>query len=154
MSAACEYSHHITPHSTSHAAFPHSTLTFLTHHSSLISHLSSLIIHHSSLSSMEITVQELRQKLEAGEKFIFIDVREPYEYEEFNLGAQLYPLGGIVNLIMELNDNKDDEIVVHCRSGARSGQAQAMLMSQGFTNVRNLKGGVLAWMDAYGKEKV
>jgi rhodanese-related sulfurtransferase len=103
---------------------------------------------------MEITVQELRQKLEAGEKFIFIDVREPYEYEEFNLGAQLYPLGGIVNLIMELNDNKDDEIVVHCRSGARSGQAQAMLMSQGFTNVRNLKGGVLAWMDAYGKEKV
>ena len=102
---------------------------------------------------MDITVQELREKLASGEKFIFIDVREPYEYEEFNLGAQLYPLGGIINLIMELNDNKDDEIIVHCRSGARSGQAQAMLMSQGFTNVRNVTGGILAWMDAFGKEK-
>lgn len=102
---------------------------------------------------MDITVQELRQKLEAGDQFIFIDVREPHEYEEFNLGARLLPLGGIVNTIMELNDHKDDEIVVHCRSGARSGQAQAMLTSQGFTNVRNLTGGVLAWMDAYGKDK-
>ena len=102
---------------------------------------------------MDITVQELHQKLTSGEKFIFIDVREPYEYEEFDLGAQLKPLGNIVGTMIELEDNISDEIVVHCRSGARSGQAQAMLMGQGFTNVRNLKGGILAWMDAYGKER-
>ena len=102
---------------------------------------------------MDITVHELHQKLEAGEKFIFIDVREPYEYEEFNLGARLYPLGGIVNLIMELNDNKDDEIIVHCRSGARSGQAQALMVSMGFTNVRNVSGGLLAWQNAFGMTK-
>ena len=102
---------------------------------------------------MEITVQELHQKLAAGEKFIFIDVREPYEYAEFNLGAQLKPLGDIMNTIMELQDHKSDEIVVHCRSGARSAQAQAFLMASGFTNVLNLKGGVMAWMDAFGSSK-
>ncbi|HAD11081.1 MAG TPA: NADH oxidase [Saprospirales bacterium] len=99
---------------------------------------------------MDITVQELRQKLEAGEKFIFIDVREPYEYEEFNLGAELRPLGNIMQTLMDLEDHKGDEIIVHCRSGARSGQAQALMMSSGFTNVRNLIGGVLAWKDAFG----
>ena len=103
---------------------------------------------------MEITVQELRQKLEAGESFIFIDVREPWEYEEFNLGAQLMPVGDIMNKMWELEDHKADEIVVHCRSGARSGMAQGLLMANGFTNVRNLKGGVMAWMDAYGNAKV
>ncbi len=100
---------------------------------------------------MDITVQELHQKLASGEKFIFIDVREPYEYEEFNLGAQLYPLGGIIGTIMELEDHKNDEIIMHCRSGARSGQAQAMMMGSGFSNVRNVTGGVLAWQDAYGR---
>lgn len=100
---------------------------------------------------MEITVQELHQKLQSGEKFVFIDVREPWEYEEFNLGAQLIPVGDIMNKMWELEDHKGDEIVVHCRSGARSGMAQGLLMANGFTNVRNLKGGVLAWMDTYGK---
>ena len=99
---------------------------------------------------MDITVQELRQKLQAGEKFVFIDVREPWEYEEFNLGAQLIPLGSLPNRSWELEDHKNDEVVVHCRSGARSGMAQAMLAGQGFTNVRNLTGGVMAWRDAFG----
>lgn len=103
---------------------------------------------------MDITVQELRQKLEAGEKFIFIDVREPYEYEEFNLGARLIPLGTIGQHIDELSEHKDEEIVLHCRSGARSGQAKMLLESMGFSNVRNTLGGVLAWREAYGDAKV
>lgn len=103
---------------------------------------------------MEITVQELRQKLESGEKFVFIDVREPWEYEEFNLGAQLIPVGEIMNRMWELEDHKAGEIVVHCRSGARSGMIQGLLMTNGFTNVRNLQGGLLAWMAEYGKATV
>jgi hypothetical protein len=66
---------------------------------------------------MDINVQELRDRLAAGEKFVFIDVREPWEYEEFNLGAQLIPLGNLMNSMWELEGHKNDEIVVHCRSG-------------------------------------
>jgi rhodanese-related sulfurtransferase len=103
---------------------------------------------------MEISVQELHQKLQAGEKFVFIDVREPWEYEEFNLGAQLIPVGTIMNAIPDLEDHKNDEIVLHCRSGARSGMAQQLLMASGFTKVYNVKGGVLAWMEAFGNTRV
>lgn len=103
---------------------------------------------------MDITVQELREKLESGEKFVFIDVREPWENEEFNISAQLIPLGTLITSMHELDDHKNDEIVVHCRSGARSGQAQGMMQANGFTNVRNLTGGIMAWEAAYGKAKV
>lgn len=103
---------------------------------------------------MDITVQELRQKLESGEQFVFIDVREPWEQEEFNIGARLIPLGTLPNSMYELDDHKNDEIIVHCRSGARSGMAQGMLQANGFTNVRNLTGGILAWEAAFGKTKV
>ncbi len=100
----------------------------------------------------DITVQELKKRLDAGDNsFVFIDVREPYEYQEFNLGAQLIPLGTIPNAIPDLAEHKEDEIVVHCRSGARSGQAKMFMMQMGFTNVRNLEGGVLAWQSAFGK---
>jgi len=94
---------------------------------------------------MDISVQELKQKLDAKESFVFIDVREPWEYEEFNLGAKLIPLGEILGRIPELEEHKNDEIVIHCKSGGRSGMAQALLQGQGFTNVRNVLGGVLAW---------
>lgn len=100
----------------------------------------------------DITVQELKKRLDAGDQsFVFIDVREPYEYQEFNLGAQLIPLGNIPNAIADFEEHKADEIVVHCRSGARSGQAKMFMMQNGFTNVRNLEGGVLAWQSAFGK---
>lgn len=102
---------------------------------------------------MEITVQDLRQRLEAGETFVFIDVREPWEFEEFNLGAQLIPLNTLVNSMNELEEHKDHEIVVHCRSGARSAMAQGLLLANGFKNVRNLKGGVMAWQEAFGNTK-
>ncbi len=99
---------------------------------------------------MDITVQELKQKLDKGESFLFIDVREKHEYEEFNLGAKLIPLGEIQMALDDLIDQKDNEVIVHCRSGARSGMAQHLMKEAGFTNVRNLTGGVLAWASAFG----
>lgn len=100
---------------------------------------------------MDINVTELKEKLDKGEKFVFIDVREDYEYDEFNLGAKLISLGDVMTAVDDLEEHKADEIVVHCRSGARSGQAQQILEMHGFSNVRNLEGGVLAWIEKYGK---
>lgn len=107
----------------------------------------------SKSSHMEITVQELRNRLQSGEPFVFIDVREPWEYEEFNLGAQLIPLNTLVSNMQELEDHKEDEIIVHCRSGARSAMAQGLLLANGFKKVLNLKGGVLAWQEAFGNTR-
>jgi rhodanese-related sulfurtransferase len=100
----------------------------------------------------DITVSELKKRLDSGDKdFLFIDVREPYEYEEFNLNAKLIPLGTLVQVAStELADDKDTEILIHCRSGARSGQAKMILMNLGFTKVRNVEGGVLAWRGQFG----
>ncbi|MFT4758956.1 MAG: rhodanese-related sulfurtransferase [Paraglaciecola sp.] len=99
---------------------------------------------------MDINVTELKAKLDAKEDFIFIDVREPHEYEEFNLNAKLIPLGNIMAIIEGYADQKDKEIVIHCRSGARSGQAQQFMQMSGYTNVRNLTGGVLEWQRQFG----
>jgi rhodanese-related sulfurtransferase len=100
---------------------------------------------------MDITVQELRQKLDSGEQFLLLDVREPWEYEEFNIGGKLVPVGSLMNQMWELEEYKDQPVVVHCRSGARSAMAQGLLMANGFSNVRNLKGGMLAWLEAFGR---
>ena len=99
---------------------------------------------------MDITVNELKKKLDAKEDFIFIDVREPHEYEEFNLNAKLIPLGDIMNAIEAYEDQKEEEIVIHCRSGQRSGMAQQLMQQSGYTNVRNLTGGVLEWKRQFG----
>lgn len=99
---------------------------------------------------MDITVNELKQKQERGDTFVLIDVREPYEHEEFNVGGNLIPLGMITTAVEGLEDHKNDEIVVYCRSGGRSGQAKAILQAAGFTNVRNLEGGMLAWAKEFG----
>ncbi|MBP7272510.1 MAG: rhodanese-like domain-containing protein [Saprospiraceae bacterium] len=100
---------------------------------------------------MDITVQELKQKLDNHENFIFIDVREPHEYDEFNLGAKLIPLGDMMTSVSAYDNHKDDEIIVHCRSGRRSQMAQEIFRMYGFSNVRNLEGGVLAWQETFGK---
>ncbi|MBK8966302.1 MAG: rhodanese-like domain-containing protein [Saprospiraceae bacterium] len=102
---------------------------------------------------MDITVQELKQKLDAGESLTLVDVREAWENEEFNIGGQLIPLGNLMNQLWELDAHKNDEVIVYCRSGNRSGMAQALMQAQGFANVRNLTGGVLAWKEAYGENK-
>ncbi len=95
----------------------------------------------------DITVRELKQKLDAKEKFVFIDVREVAEYEQFNLGADLVPLGNLMAELHNYEDYKDQEIVVHCRSGKRSATAKYIMEQEGYTKVRNLLGGVLAWAD-------
>lgn len=98
---------------------------------------------------MDITVEELKQKLDSKESFVFIDVRENHEYEAFNLGAKLIPLGDLMDAIPQLEKHKEEEIVVHCRSGQRSGMAQHILIEAGFKNVRNLLGGVLDWQEKF-----
>jgi rhodanese-related sulfurtransferase len=102
---------------------------------------------------MDITVQELKNKLAAEDGFVLIDVREPYEHEEFNVGGNLVPLGDIPNRLGELEDFKDHEIIVYCRSGKRSANAQAFLQQNGFQNVHNLTGGMLAWEEAFGRTR-
>ena len=99
---------------------------------------------------MDISVQELKEKLDRGDQFLFIDVREPYEFDEFNLGARLVPLGDLTNRIWEFEDAKDQEVIVHCRSGKRSAMGQMIFQGSGFSNVRNVEGGILAWIDAFG----
>lgn len=93
----------------------------------------------------DITVQELHERMQKGEKLNVIDVREVWEFEEFNIGGKLIPLATLPGSLNELAPMKDQEIIVHCRSGARSANAKAYLSSEGFSKVRNLLGGVLAW---------
>jgi rhodanese-related sulfurtransferase len=93
----------------------------------------------------DISVSELKERLEKGEKFHFIDVREEWEYEEDNLGADNIPLGELDHQLGNLERFKYEEIVVHCRSGARSGNAKKYMETKGFHKVRNVIGGILAY---------
>jgi molybdopterin/thiamine biosynthesis adenylyltransferase/rhodanese-related sulfurtransferase len=95
----------------------------------------------------QITVEQLKQKLDAKENIFVLDVREPHEYPIANLGAPLIPVGSIESRINEIAAHKNDEVVIHCRSGARSQKAALALKAAGFTNVSNLTGGILAWAD-------
>jgi|SRR5664279_3848197 len=99
-----------------------------------------------------ISVAQLKARMDAGEKLNLIDVREPNEYAEFNIGAKLIPLGKIQSMQAdELDDLKDEEIILHCRSGKRSAVAAMFLETQGFTNTVNVEGGVLAWQEKFGR---
>lgn len=100
---------------------------------------------------MDITVKELKEKMDRGEEVVLIDVRQPDEHEAFNVGGQLIPLQSLPHRLQELEQHRDDEVVVYCRSGARSGNAQRFLRQQGFSNVRNLQGGMLAWQETFGE---
>jgi len=93
----------------------------------------------------DITTSELKERLANGEKLNIIDVREPYEYAEQNIGALNIPLNTLPQKLAELDGLEDEEVIVHCRSGARSASAKAFLEQQGFSNVRNLAGGMLAY---------
>jgi rhodanese-related sulfurtransferase len=93
-----------------------------------------------------ITVTELQERLAKGEKLNLVDVREPSENREFNIGGILIPLGKIRNMeIDQLEALKNQEIICYCRSGNRSGQACQILDMLGFTNTKNLEGGMVAW---------
>jgi rhodanese-related sulfurtransferase len=98
-----------------------------------------------------ITVEELKKRMDAGEQLHIIDVREPWEYAEFNIGGKLVPLGKITGMqTEELDDLKDEELIVHCKAGSRSAQACMVLEQLGFTNVVNVTGGMLAWQKMTG----
>jgi rhodanese-related sulfurtransferase len=102
-----------------------------------------------------ITVEELKSRLDAGENIHLLDVREPKENADFNIGGTLLPLGNIRSMqVDEIENWKNDEIVVYCRSGNRSGQACMFLETMGFSNTKNLTGGMLAWQEKFGKQKV
>jgi adenylyltransferase/sulfurtransferase len=93
----------------------------------------------------ETTVEELKRRLDAGEKVFVLDVREPHEYQICNINGHLIPLGDLPKRMNELDSSR--EIVVHCKSGVRSAKAVAQLQQAGFRKVANLKGGILAWAD-------
>jgi rhodanese-related sulfurtransferase len=97
-----------------------------------------------------ISAEEVKSRLAAGEQLHILDVREPYENAEFNIGGTLVPLGKIQSMqLEEIEDWKDEEVVIYCRSGNRSGQACLILEAMGFTNVKNLTGGMLDWRDKF-----
>lgn len=99
-----------------------------------------------------ITVEEVKARLDAGEDLHLVDVREPFENEEFNIGGILLPLGMIRSMqIDEIEDLTDKEVILYCRSGNRSGQAAMILDSMGFQNTRNLEGGMVAWLEKFGR---
>lgn len=97
-----------------------------------------------------ITPEEVKQRLDAGEKLNLIDVREPYENTEFNIGGILLPLGKIQSMqIEDIEDLRDKEVIFYCRSGNRSGIAAMTLDQTGFSNTKNLTGGMLAWQEKF-----
>src|ERR1700682_4199228 len=94
----------------------------------------------------DIEPSEVKAKIDRGDKFVLIDVREPHEYQICNIPfAKLIPLGDLPKRVNELNSA--DEIVAHCKSGMRSAKAVDFLKQAGFRKVRNMKGGILAWSD-------
>ena len=94
----------------------------------------------------DITSADLKTRQQAGETPLIIDVREPWEFEESRIsGSQNIPLGTLPTKLDDLEEAKGEEVIVHCKSGARSSAAKAFLTQQGFTNVRNLEGGIMAY---------
>ena len=94
----------------------------------------------------EKTVSELKQMIDSGADFQLIDVREPHEYEICNLKGELIPMSEVPDNVDKIA--KDKPGVIHCRSGARSGRlCQYLEEEYGYTNLYNLKGGILAWAD-------
>ena len=98
-----------------------------------------------------ITIEQLKKRLDAGETINILDVREPSEHAEFNIGGTLLPLGQVQAMQVEdIEDWKDQEVIVYCRSGNRSGQACQFMDMLGFKNTKNLVGGMLAWQEKFG----
>ncbi len=97
-----------------------------------------------------IDVKELKLRLDAGESLNLVDVREPSEHAEFNVGGLLIPLGDIRMGDTEAIDQlKNQEVILYCRSGNRSGQAAMILETMGFENVVNVVGGMLSWHENF-----
>jgi adenylyltransferase/sulfurtransferase len=93
----------------------------------------------------QLTVKELKRRIDAGEDVQLIDVREPYEYQIAQIGGKLIPQNDVPNRLAEID--RDRDVIVHCRSGARSQRIAEFLKQAGYPNVVNLAGGILAWSD-------
>lgn len=99
-----------------------------------------------------ITPEEVKERMDKGEKLNLIDVRQPEENAEYNIGGILLPVGKIQNMQTEDIDNlKNEEVILYCRSGNRSGMAAMVLDQMGFSNTKNLVGGMLAWREKFDK---
>ncbi len=97
-----------------------------------------------------ITCHEIKKRKDEGEKLNLIDVREPAEVAEYNIGGITLPLKKIQGMeTEEIDDLKDQEVICYCRSGQRSMMASLVLEQMGFTNVKNMEGGVIAWKENF-----
>ena len=97
-----------------------------------------------------ITAEELKARIDAGEQLHLVDVREPDEHAVFNIGGILLPVGRVQNMqVDEIEELKEKEVICYCRSGKRSAQACLVLDTLGFTDTRNLEGGMLGWQEKY-----
>ena len=96
-----------------------------------------------------ISVTEVKSRLQAGENLNLVDVREPEENADFNIGGIVLPLEKIQNLEFDdIEELKDEEIIFYCRTGNRSTQACLFLEMTGFTNCKNLAGGMVQWKES------
>jgi adenylyltransferase/sulfurtransferase len=99
----------------------------------------------------QMSVEQLKARIDAGTAPFVLDVREAHEYAIVDIGAPLIPVGELTQNFHRLTFPKTTEIVVHCKSGARSQRAALILKENGYTNVSNLAGGILAWADRIDK---
>jgi len=97
----------------------------------------------------EISAQKLKERIDSGEKLNLLDVREDWEYQEFNIGAKNIPLSMFMSKLDELQDWKDEEVIVHCKMGGRTMQAAAILEQLGFKNVVLFRGGMDEWIATF-----
>ena len=96
----------------------------------------------------EVTPAELKTLKDTNANFQLIDVREQYEFDEANLNGELIPMGEVLDNVEKIS--KDKQVVIHCRSGKRSATVISALESEhGFTNLYNLKGGILAYTEEF-----
>ncbi len=99
-----------------------------------------------------ITVEELKVRLDNGENINLLDVREDHERADFNIGGVHLPLGKIQTMQFDdIEDWKNDEVIIYCRSGNRSGMAALFMEQMGYKNVLNLTGGMLSWQEKFAK---
>ncbi len=97
----------------------------------------------------DITPQELKKRIEEQDNdFVLIDVREPEEHAEFNIGGELIPLGDLMGRLGDLQETLEEkEVITYCRTGRRSAMAKSLLEQGGLKQVRNLEGGMVAWKE-------
>jgi adenylyltransferase/sulfurtransferase len=93
----------------------------------------------------QITVTELKKRIDSGENFVLLDVREPFEYQIANIGGKLIPQNDVPQRLGEID--RDRPVVVHCKAGGRSQRIAEFLKQSGYNDVVNVSGGILAWAD-------